>query len=95
MPSALVYVFIFQNILNAGSPYITLTINSLLAISTLLLNGMRFRVADPKTLKISLAILVWLLLIIAYRGDFESQTLLKYVRTTLVIAIVTIFLGAA
>ena len=95
VPSVLVYLFVFQNILNAGSPYITLAINVVLAMTALLMNRMRFRAADPQTFNIALAVLVWLCLVIVYRGDFETQTLLKYFRTTVMIALVTFLVGAS
>lgn len=95
LPSALIYLFVFQNILNAGSPYLTLGLNLALATLALLMSDMSFRATDRRTFQIAVVIFVWLLLVIVYRGDFETQTLFKYVRTTLTIGLVTIFLGAS
>ena len=95
VPAGLVYLFVFQNVLNAGSPYITLAINVVLAFFALMMNRMRFRATDPKTFIVALTILFWLLLVIVYRGDFETQTLLKYFRTTVMIGVVTLLIGAS
>jgi hypothetical protein len=94
VPSVLVYIFVFQNVLNPGSPYLTLAINTGLAFFALLLSHFRFRSNDRQLFLISIILLAWLLLVAVYRGDAETQTILKYVRTALTIGLVTIFIGA-
>jgi len=95
-PVMLVYIFIFQNLLNAGSPYITLAINTSFAAHSLFANKFYIQPLDSQvTIFLSLVILAWLILVALYRGNFEAQVLLKYSRNALTIVVTYIFIASS
>lgn len=96
-PTILVYVFVFQNLLNAGSPFITLTINALFGLVALSIGKFRFKTIDNQiTLSFSFIITAWLLVVMLYRGgEFEAQILMKYSRSFLTILLAYFFVASA
>ena len=94
IPVALVYLLMFQNLFNAGSPFATLALN--LGVATVVLIQSRgcCRIPDRMVLFGTYAVLMWLFLVIIYRGGVETQIFQKYVRITLTISLVTIVFGS-
>lgn len=95
-PSWLLYLFMFQNLLNAGSPYFTIIINAMLAIFALAMSKYKFsRLDNHVVLYFSMIITVWILVVILYRGGvYEQQILLKYVRSFITILLIYLFIAS-
>jgi hypothetical protein len=89
----LVTILIFQNLFNAGSPYITFGLNACAAIALFIGNRGRVLVPNGNILAALFSLIVWLLIIAVYRGDIETQTLLKYTRSALNITLLAVIIG--
>lgn len=89
----LVTILIFQNLFNAGSPYITFGLNACTAIALVL--GNRGRVIAPNGIILSalFVLITWLLIISLYRGDMEIEVILKYTRNAINITLFAVIIG--
>lgn len=94
LPGALLFVLVFQNLFNAYSPYITISINVFVAITLLLRQGGWLRRPEPVVLSAAYFVLAWLLLVTLYRGGAESQVLLKYMRVALTVTLFVLIFAA-
>ncbi|MGB6055994.1 MAG: hypothetical protein WBG17_12235 [Burkholderiaceae bacterium] len=91
---ALLSVLVFQNIFNTFSPYLTLAINIAVATTLLIRHQLRFTPPAPIVVVSVYAVLAWMLLVTVFRGDAESQIVLKYFRTTLAVSLFALIFGS-
>jgi hypothetical protein len=95
IPAPVVYFFVFQNILTPVSPYITISLNVLLAGLFIFRANLVLLIPDRFTVFFVIGVFIWFLLVATFRGGFEDQVFLKYLRTTLAVITAGVFLGAA
>ena len=90
---ALLGVLVFQNLFNAFSPYLTLAINITVVLSLLIRHQLRYIASAPVVIAGVYAVLAWMLLVATYRGDAETQILLKYFRVTVAVSLFALIFG--
>ncbi|MDZ4257987.1 MAG: hypothetical protein U0974_11745 [Gemmatimonadales bacterium] len=93
VPAAILSLFVFQNLFNAFSPYITLAINLVLALTLLALRHGRCTFRGHFVVLSAFAVLAWLFLVTVVRGDVELQVLLKYSRVAINITLFALIFG--
>lgn len=93
VPAAILSVFVFQNLFNAFSPYITLALNLALALALLALRHGRCTIRGHFVVLTAFAVLAWLFLVTIFRGDVEPQVLLKYSRVAINITLFALIFG--
>lgn len=91
---ALLGVFVFQNLFNAFSPYLTLAINITVLLFVLIRHQSLYIVSAQVVIVGVFTVLVWMLLITIYRGDAETQIVLKYFRVTLNVSLFALIFGS-
>jgi hypothetical protein len=91
---ALPAIFVFQNLYNPFSPYLTLAFNICLLIMLLLQNRLRVATVSPLVIATAIVVLIWLCLVSVVRGDVEFQVLFKYLRTTATIVVLALIFGS-
>lgn len=94
IPIALVCLLVSQNLVNAGSPFITFGLNLVVATIVLIQARGRCRIPDRMLVAVTYGVLVWLLLVTLYRGGLESQIFLKYVRVPVAVSLMTVVFGS-
>lgn len=92
--AALLVILVFQNLFNAYSPYLTLAINIAVATTLLIRYQLRCAVPAPVVIASVYAVLVWMLFVTVYRGNADSQIVLKYFRTTLAVGLFALIFGS-
>jgi hypothetical protein len=90
---ALLSVLVFQNLFNAFSPYLTLAINITVVIFLLIRHQLRYIASAPIVIFGVYAVLAWMILVTSYRGDAETQVLLKYFRVTVAVSLFALIFG--
>lgn len=91
----LLNVLVFQNLFNTFSPYLTLAINIAVVISLLIRHQPRCVAPEPVVIASVYAILAWMLLVTIYRGDVETQIVLKYFRITVTVSLFALIFGSS
>ena len=74
LPSIIVYLLIFQNLFNAASPYLTLVLNLIVAITVILIRNGRITTPNRFVLIAIYIIFMWFLVVFIFRGG----VILKY-----------------
>lgn len=90
---AVLCMLVFQNLFNAFSPYLTLAINITVVISLLVRHRLRYVASVPVVIAGVYAVLAWMLLVTIYRGDAETQIVLKYFRVTVTVSLFALIFG--
>ena len=90
----LLCIFVFQNLFNSFSPYLTLAVNIILVISLLVRDQLRHIVSAPVVVAGVYAVLVWMFLVMSYRGQAETQIVLKYFRVTMSVSFFALIFGS-
>lgn len=93
VPAVILCLFVFQNLFNAFSPYVTLAINLILAFALLIRRQGRCVIPAPLVILTALAVLGWLFLIAIFRGEAETQVLLKYLRVAINVTLFALIFG--
>lgn len=91
---ALLGILVFQNLFNTFSPYLTLAINIAVVLSLLARRQLRYVAPTPVVIGSVYAVLTWMLVVTVYRGDAESQIVLKYFRVTLAVTVFALIFGS-
>ena len=89
----LLCLLVFQNLFNAFSPYLTLAINIIVVIWLLIRHRLRYIASVPVVIAGVYAVLAWMLLVTIYRGDAETQIVLKYFRVAVTVSLFALIFG--
>ena len=94
LPSIIVYLLIFQNLFNAASPYLTLVLNLIVAITVILIRNGRITTPNRFVLIAIYIIFMWFLVVFIFRGGGDSQIFMKYLRITMAASLLAIIFGS-
>jgi len=92
---ALLGLLVFQNLFNAFSPYLTLAVNITVVILLLTQHSTRGIVSAWVVIIGVYAVFGWMLLVTVYRGEAETQILLKYFRVTATVSLLALIFGVS
>lgn len=89
-----VCIFVFLNLFNPISPYLTFAVNTSLAFALLVRSRFRLSIQDPIVLACAYFALGWLLLVTVFRGGGDEQVVLKYLRVALTVSLFVVIFGS-
>jgi hypothetical protein len=92
---ALLVLLVFVNLLNPVSPFLTLAINLMAAGYFVLKKKLIVRGFEPVIPFVALLVVMWLLFIVAVRGEGEPQVVFKYLRITAAILLFSLIAVSA
>lgn len=92
--TALLNLLICQNLFNTFSPYLTLAINASVVAILLTRHQLRCVIPAPVVISSVYAVLIWMLVVVAFRGEADTQIVFKYFRTTLAVSTLALIFGS-
>lgn len=93
-PPLWLLLFIFLNLYNPFSPYLTLAFDFALLSFLLFRDRLRVTLLEPLLITAVLIVFIWLCLIVVFRGDLDIQVILKYSRITLFVILAALIIGS-